>query len=355
MSNLSVPNLSKKNLYNFIKFMPKVELHVHLEGSIKFETLSHLSKRNNIQLPFKTEVEFKNFLKFKDFKHFLDIYTFITSCLKTPDDYELISYQFGCDRAKQNIRYSEVTFSIFSNCHATGLSWQDILEALNHGRMRASKEFGVGWGWIFDILRDEPESQTFVLDVLLNCKDSGVVGLGLTGQENKFSSDNFIKTFETAYKNKFGITTHAGEIAGSEVIWDAINLLHADRIGHGVSCVQDPQLIEFLKQKQIPLEICPTSNISIGVFSNFESHPLRKLWDAGLLLTVNSDDPALFNTDLNNEYKILVDHFGFNINDLEKICLNALHASFLSEEQKQKMDKDFKIEFEELLKSGSEN
>jgi adenosine deaminase len=332
---------------------------VHLEGSINLETLSKLAERNKIELPFKTESEFKKFLKFKDFKHFLDTYIFITGCLKTSADYELISYQFGCECARQNIRYAEVTFSIFSNCQATGLPWQEILEALNRGRARAVKEFGVDWGWIFDILRDDPQSQTFVLDALLNCKDRGVkeygvVGLGLTGQEDKFSSDDFVKTFEIAYKHKFGITVHAGEIAGSEVIWDAINLLHANRIGHGVSCLQDPQLIEFLKQKQIPMEICPTSNICMGIFHDFESHPLRRLWDAGLLLTVNSDDPVLFNTDLNNEYKILVDHFGFNINDLEKISLNALHASFLPEEQKQKMDKAFKNEFVQLMKSCSE-
>jgi adenosine deaminase len=351
MPNLFVSNLSKNFLYSFINHMPKVELHVHLEGSINLKTISKLIKRNNIKLPFKTESEFEDFFKFRDFKHFVDVYTFITGCLKTPDDYELISYQFGCECARQNIRYAEVTFSIFSNSQLTGLPWQKILEALNRGRERAAKEFDVDWGWIFDILRDFPQSQTFVLDAILNSKDHGVVGIGLTGREDKFSLDDFAKTFEIAHKNKIGITVHAGELAGSEIIWDAINLLHADRIGHGVSCIKDPQLIEFLKQKQVPLEICPTSNICMGIFPNFESHPLRKLWDAGLLLTVNSDDPVLFNTDLNNEYKILVDHFGFNVEDLEKICLNALHASFLPEERKQKLVELFKTEFAQLLKS----
>lgn len=343
-------NIAKEKLYEFIKRMPKAELHVHLEGTIKPSTLFEIAERNNMDLPAKTEKELKEFFKFKNFQHFVEIYHLVTGCLKTADDYELISYQFGCECARQNIHYAEVTFSIFTNCRLTGLSWQKILESLNRGRSRAVREFGVDWKWIFDILRDEPESQKFVLDVILKSKDQGVVGLGLTGSETLLNADNFVKTFETARKNKIGITIHAGEISGPKSIWDAIKLIHAGRIGHGVNCIQDSELIEFLKQKQIPLEICPTSNICMGVFPDFKSHPLRKLWDAGLLLTVNSDDPALFDTDLNSEYKKLVDHFDFDINDLERISLNGVHASFLPVDQKQKLDKLFRIEFANLRK-----
>jgi len=323
---------------------------VHLEGAIRPSTLFELAARNNIGLPAKTEKELKEFFKFKNFQHFVEIYNLVTGCIKTANDYELISYQFGCERARQNIHYAEVTFSIFTNCRLTGLPWQKILEALNRGRARAMQEFGIYWVWIFDILRDEPESQKFVLDTILKSKDQGVVALGLTGSETLLNADNFVKTFETARKNQIGITIHAGEISGPKSIWSVINLLHTDRIGHGVTCIQDLELVDFLKQKQIPLEICPTSNICMGVFPDFKSHPLRKLWDAGLLVTVNSDDPALFDTDLNNEYKILIDHFGFDINDLEKISLNGLQASFLSADQKQKLDKSFRVEFADLRK-----
>ena len=343
-------NITKSFLYEFVKRMPKVELHVHLEGTINPSTLFELAKQNNIELPVKTETELRNIFKFKNFQHFVEIYNLVTECIKTVDDYELISYQFGCECARQNIHYAEVTFSIFTNCRTTGLSWQKILAALNKGRARAAQEFNINWVWIFDILRDEPESQKLILDAILKSKDQGVGGLGLAGSETLFNSDSFIETFEIAHKNKIGITTHAGEMAGPKSIWSVINFLHADRIGHGVNCIQDFELIDFLKQKQIPLEICPTSNICMGVFPDFKSHPLRKLWDAGLLLTVNSDDPALFDTDLNNEYKILVDHFDFNINDLEKISLNGLHASFLPADQKQKLDKVFRIEFANLHK-----
>lgn len=330
--------------------MPKVELHVHLEGAISPDTLFELAARNNIDLPIKAATKLKELFKFKNFQQFIKIYELVTSCLKTVDDYELISYQFGCECARQNIRYAEVTFSIFTNCRSTGLPWQEIMQALNRGRKRAAIDFGVAWNWIFDILRDEPESQKFVLDAALNSKDQGVVGLGLTGSESLFNTEDFSGTFETAHQNKIKIAAHAGEMAGPKSIWSVINLLHADRIGHGVTCVQDSELIDFLKHKQIPLEICLTSNICMGVFPDFKSHPFRKLWDSGLLLTINSDDPALFNTDLNNEYKILADHFGFNLNDLEKISLNGVHASFLPAEQKQKLEKSFKTEFANLRK-----
>ncbi|MFA6535774.1 MAG: adenosine deaminase [Candidatus Babeliales bacterium] len=343
-------NIAKSFLYEFVKRMPKIELHVHLEGAIRPAMLFELAARNNMSLSAKTEQDLKEVFKFKNFQHFVEIYNLVTGCLKTADDYELISYQFGCECVRQNIHYAEVTFSIFTNCRLTGLPWQKILEALNRGRAKAMQEFDVNWVWIFDILRDEPESQKLILEAILKSKDQGVVGLGLTGSEILFNTENFVKTFETARKNKIGITIHAGEISGPKSIWSVIKRLHADRIGHGVTCIQDSELIKFLKQNKIPLEICPTSNICMGVFPDFKSHPLRKLWDAGLFLTVNSDDPALFGTDLNNEYKILVDHFGFGINDLERISLNGLQASFLPADQKQKLDKSFRVEFADLRK-----
>ncbi|MFH1254769.1 MAG: adenosine deaminase [bacterium] len=343
-------NIEKISLYEFIEHMPKVELHVHLEGSIKPITLFQLAAHNHVEVLEKTVTELEKVFKFKNFQQFMKIYNFVTSCLKTVDDYELISYQFGCECARQNVRYSEVTFSIFTNCESTGLTWQEIIGALNRGRLRAKQEFNIDWKWIFDILRDEPESQKFVLDAVLNAKDQGVVGLGLTGIEILFNTETFVETFDIAHKNKIGITTHAGEMAGPKSIWSVINLLNTDRIGHGVTCIQDSKLIDFLKSNQTPLEICLTSNICMGVFPDFKSHPFRKLWDAGLFLTINSDDPALFNTNLNNEYKILVDHFGFDVNDLEQISLNGLHASFLPDDQKQKLNKSFRIEFANLRK-----
>lgn len=341
---------NKDKIYKFIERMPKVELHVHLEGSIRPETVMLLAQQNNIELPIKTLDDAIKFFRFKDFKHFVEVYKIITSCIKTLADYELISYQFGCECARQNIRYAEVTFSMATNCRLTGLSWQNILEALNRGRSKAKSEFGVDWGWVFDILRDEPDTQNIVSDAVLNSKDKGVVALGLTGNENAATPDKFVKTFENIRKHGFGIVPHAGETCGPESVWGVIKHLHADRIGHGVRCVEDVGLMAFLKQRQIPLEVCMTSNICLGIFPNFKVHPLKTLWDSGLFITINSDDPALFNTDLNNEYKILVDHFNFDLDDLEKVSLNALQASFLSKDKKLALEQDFKSSFTSIRK-----
>lgn len=339
---------NKENIYKFIEQMPKVELHVHLEGSINPETLLILAQRNSVSLPAKDVDGLKEFFKFKNFKHFVEVITLITSCLKTAADYELIAYQFGVECAKQNIRYAEVTFSLATNCRLTGLSEQSILDALNKGRATARNEFGVDWGLILDILRDDEDTQELILNAALKYKNDGVVALGLSGNEDAARAEKFVATVNRAHQNGLGFVPHAGEIGGPENIWDMINQLNANRIGHGVRCIEDLGLIEALKQKQIPLEVCPTSNICLGIFSNFKEHSLRTLWNEGLYITINSDDPALFNTDLNNEYKILVDHFNFDLDALEKISLNALHASFLPADKKQNLDKEFNHSFLKL-------
>jgi aminodeoxyfutalosine deaminase len=135
---------------------------------------------------------------------------------------------------------------------------------------------------------------------------------------------------------------------GPESIWAALRLLHADRLGHGVRSVEDPSLVEYLGERQVPLEVCPTSNVCLGVYPDYGAHPLRRLWDAGLLITVNSDDPPMFDTDLNHEYGVLVDHFGFGVDELEQVSLNGLHASFLSAAEKERLEARFRTEFGQL-------
>lgn len=254
--------------------MPKVELHIHLEGSIQPKTLLILAQQNNIKLPTLNNIN--DFFKFKDFNHFIEVYTLLTNCLKTPADYELIAYQFGHEQSKQNIRYSEVTFSLATNCRMAGLSWQSILDALSKGRIKARDEFGVDWGWILDILRDDYDTQTLVLDAALKYKNDGVVGIGLSGNEDAAPTEKFAASIKTARENGLNFVPHSGETQNPEFIWDVIEQLHPERIGHGISCMEDPKLVAYLKQAQLPLEICPTSNICVGVFSNIERHPIRK-------------------------------------------------------------------------------
>jgi adenosine deaminase len=158
----------------------------------------------------------------------------------------------------------------------------------------------------------------------------------------------FERTFARARQASLPRVPHAGEHAGPEDVWEALRLLYADRLGHGVRCVEDAALVEYLRERQVPLEVCPTSNVCLGVYPDYAMHPLRRLWDAGLLVTVNSDDPALFGTDLSHEYEVLVDHFGFSADELEQVSLNGLHASFLPEPDKAQLETEFLTRFAQL-------
>jgi aminodeoxyfutalosine deaminase len=336
------------NLYDFARRMPKVELHIHLEGSIRPATLLQLARRNGVRLPAQDVEGLRDFYRFRDFPHFIEVYVTITRCLQTPDDYRLIAYEFGADCARQNIRYAEVTFSICTNVKYAGLTWQTIAEQLNAGRAQARAEFGVDWQWVFDIVRDVPETQEEIVEIALAARDDGVIALGLGGSEKDFPPELFERSFERARQGGLRSVPHAGEIAGPASVWSALRLLHADRIGHGVRCVEDPALVDHLRERQVPLELCPTSNVCLGVYPGYDAHPLRRLWDAGLLVTVNSDDPPLFNTDLNHEYEVLVDHFGFSANDLERVSLNGLHASFLPQAEKARLEAEFRAQFAQL-------
>ena len=336
------------NLHQFARRIPKVELHVHLEGAIRPDTLLKLAQRNGIQLPAQDVAGLRDFYRFRDFAHFIQVYITITGCLRTPDDYRLIAYEFGGYCARQNVRYAEVTFTIATNTRLTGLPWQSILEGLNAGRTDARAEFGADWRWVLDISRDNPETQDQVVEIALAAEDQGVVALGLGGSEARFPPELFIRPIERARQAGLPRVPHAGEMAGPKSIWTALRQLHADRLGHGVRCVEDPVLVAYLIEHQVPLEICPTSNIRLGVYPDYAAHPLRRLWDQELLVTVNSDDPPLFDADLNHEYAVLVDHFDFSADELEQISLNGLRASFLPEADKARLEAQFRAEFAQL-------
>jgi adenosine deaminase len=336
------------DLNRFARMMPKVELHVHLEGSILPHTLLKLAERNDVHLPAEDLEGLRTYYKFRDFPHFVEIYTVITGCLKSPDDYSLIAYEYGASCVDQNIKYSEVTFTIGTNTRLTGVPWQEILHGLNEGRRKVWDEFGIEMRWIFDISRNHPETQEKVVDIALEARDQGVIALGLGGDEASFPPELFTNSFKRAWEAGLPCIPHAGETAGPESIWTALKELHACRIGHGVRSIEDPYLIDYLRETQIPLEICPTSNIKLGVYPDFESHPLRMLWDAGLYITVNSDDPPMFETELNQEYLTLVEQFGFSKDELERVSLNALRASLLSEAEKNRLETAFHTEIMKL-------
>ena len=338
-------------LTEFIRRMPKVELHVHLEGSIQPETLLLLAERNQVQLPSSSVEGLRSWYTFTNFSHFIQIYLKISSCICTPDDIEFIACEFLKGQAAQQIRYSEVTFTPYTHYSLNQkIPFEEQFAALTRARDWAAKELGIGVGWVFDISRNvrPVEHALTVADWAISGINNGVVALGLGGPEAGHPAELFQAAFDHARAHELASVPHAGEIGGAESVTAAVHLLHAKRIGHGVRCLEDPALVAYLRKHQIPLEVCPTSNICLGVAPSLAEHPLPKLLAAGLYVTINSDDPPMFNTTLTDEYLKIVEAFDFDINTIERLEMNAVNATLLPQSRRETMAREFSEEFLEL-------
>lgn len=337
------------SLSDYIRTVPKVELHVHLEGSIQPETLLTLAKRHCVDLPAETVEGLRAWYQFQDFHHFIEVYVKITECLKAVEDFELIVHEFGAEMARQNIRYAEVTFSPSSHRWINGIDQGTYFTGLTRGRKRVKDEYGVEINWVFDIVRNAEhagcESYKVAADyttgVAIDGMQDGVVALGLGGLETGYPPAPFAPWFDRARKAGLRSAPHAGELAGPESIWSAIRDLGAERLGHGVRAIEDPDLVAYLAEHRIPIEINPTSNIRLGVYPSMETHPLRRLYDAGVIVTVNSDDPPLFNTTLTEEIALLPDVFDCDLDLINEILLNAVRTSFLPDDRRKQMEVEF--------------
>jgi adenosine deaminase len=338
-------------LETFIRRMPKVELHVHLEGSIQPETLLQLADRNHVMLPATTVEGLRQWYTFTDFAHFIEIYITTSSCICSAEDIELVAREFLRGQAAQNIVHSEVTFTPYTHFSLNRhLLFEEQLAALSRARAWAAAELGISVGWVLDISRNvRPlEHGLTVADWAINGMADGVVALGLGGPEISHPPGLFEASFDRARRAGLASVPHAGETVGPESIWDALRSLNAQRIGHGVRCLEDPSLVAELRERQIPLEVCPTSNVCLGVAASIAEHPLPRLLDAGLYVTINSDDPPMFNTTLTDEYLKIVAAFGLTAESLQQLVLNAVRASFLPKSVRTEMETRFRREFTEL-------
>ena len=334
------------DIKSYLLRVPKAELHVHLEGAIQPTTLLTLAQRNKVDLPAHSVAELQNWFKYRDFNHFIEIYVTITRCLRTIEDYELIAYEFGSNMARQHVRYAEITFSP-STHYALKVPQDVFLGGLKRGRERAQADFGVEMRWVFDIVRGIPDADRnraladYTTSLALEYKDEGVVALGLGGAEVGYPPERFAPWFEKARAGGLHSAPHGGETVGPESIWGAIRALGAERIGHGVRAIEDPELVAYLAEQHIPIELCPTSNICLGVYPSLAEHPLPQLYAADIPLTINSDDPPLFNTSLNQEVALLTDPFHLDLTDINNILLNGIRHSFMSTQEKQAMEQEF--------------
>jgi len=320
----------------FVQKMPKVELHVHLEGSIRPDTLLRLAEKYAVSLPASTVEGLREWYKFRDFNHFIEIYKAISSCIRSGEDIELIARDFLAGQAAQNILYSEVTFTADTH-YRNGIPFDQQMAALRRANDWAKAELGVEMRLVLDIPRmiTSEEGHLTADWVLQTAGDGLVVALGLGGPEVGYPPERFTDAFARVLAAKLPSVPHAGETEGPASIWGALNTLGARRIGHGVRCLEDEALVEELRKRQIPLEVCPTSNVCLKVVKDIQSHPLPRLIAEGLYVTVNSDDPALFNTSLTQEFWLCVEVFGLQWPMLKLLTLNAARATLLAEEEKQ--------------------
>ncbi len=331
--------------------MPKVELHVHLEGSILPDTLLLLARRNNVTLPATTAEGLRQWYTFTDFPHFVEIYLAISACICSPDDIEFIAREFIRGQAEQRILHSEVTFSPFTHYSTNKrIPFEDQIAALGRAREWAEREFEISVGWVLDIVRNvRPiEHGLMVADWAISGRENGVVALGLGGIESGNPPELFQDSFDRARAAGLPSVPHAGETAGAESVWGAIRELQAQRIGHGVRCLDDPDLVAELRDRQIPLEVCPTSNVCLNVAPSLADHPLPRLLDEGLYVTINSDDPPMFNTTLTDEYLRAAQILNCGIETIERLAINAVRASLLPEPSRVVMERQFRAEYAQL-------
>ena len=315
---------------SFIRALPKAELHLHLEGSVTPETLVELRRRHGKQ---STLDEAEALYQYQDFPGFLMAFKILTEDLATADDYELIAYRLMEQLKNENVLHAEVYVSV-GICLWRKLDFEAIFEGLERGRERGERDFGVSWLWIFDAVRQfGPGAAHEVFEWAAKYRDRNVVGVGIGGDEQKAPPEQFREAYAYAARQGLRLTAHAGESAGPESIWGALNL-GAERIGHGLTAGHDRELIEELATRQIPVEICLTSNLRTGCCINASDHPVRRYFDQGLMITLNSDDPAMFCTSLNREYEVAQAQFGFSDEHLRELARNSFEASFLAPEKK---------------------
>ena len=330
-----------------LRAMPKAEIHVHVEGATDAETFYQIAQKNQFELPTDSLETWKSFFKFRDFPHFIQVYAAAVKCLQTPEDYALMIERLYKRQSEENILYTEAFLS--ASFLTQKFEEEDILAAIASGCAAGEAKYQCQINLIPDIAREIPDSQHRVLEFALKGKERGLfIGLGIGGLEVGYPPELFTDTYLEAHRQGLRLVAHAGEAAGAESIWGAVNSLNAERIGHGIRCLDDPELVEALRQRQTPLELSPQSNYCLGVVAQGQPHPIRKMVDAGLYCTVNSDDPAMFSTSLTNEYLTLAKQ-GFSWEELWQLNVNTLEATFLDSVEKDK----YRAEWKKFLLSVS--
>ena len=320
-------------IVDFINQTPKAELHLHIEGSLEPELMFKLSKRNKIEIPFKSVEEIQSAYNFTNLDSFLKIYYEGSNVLINEEDFFDLTWDYILKCKKDNIVHTEIFFDPQSHL-PRGIKFDTIINGIDKALKKAEKDYGITSKIIMCFLRHLDEDQCFdVLKEACNYKDK-IIGIGLDSSEKGNPPSKFKRLFEQAIKEEFLTVAHAGEEGPPEYIWDSLNLLKIKRVDHGVQCLNDKKLVEKLVKDQIPLTVCPLSNVKLCVFDKLENHNLKKMLDKGLRVMVNSDDPAYFGGYLNKNLIETSKALNLKIEDVKKLIENSFKSSFLNDQDK---------------------
>jgi len=321
----------------FLAGLPKAELHVHHVGSASPRIVAELAARHPGS-PVPTDpAAVAEYFTFTDFAKFIEVYLTVVDLIKTPEDVRMLTYEIAREMAAQNIRYSELTVTPHTSV-IRGIAAEAFCEAIEDARTAAEKELGVTLRWIFDISGESglPAAEE-TLRIATKIRPDGLIGFGLGGPEIGVPRPQFAPYFDAARAAGLHSVPHAGETTGPETIWDALRVLKAERIGHGTSAMQDPALVDYLAEHRIPLEVSPTSNIATQAVPSYAEHPLPAMVDAGLVVTINSDDPPMFGTDLTNEYVVASELLGLDEQGAAELARTAVRVSFAEDAVKESL------------------
>ena len=324
-----------KDIAKFIREVPKTELHLHIEGTLEPELMFDLAKRNNIKIPYSNVDEVKSAYNFSNLETFLNIYYKGSEVLVKEQDFFDLTWSYAIKCREENIVHTEIFFDPQAHL-SRGVKFETIINGINKALLKANKELGLTYKIIMCFLRHLDEKSAFkVLDQAIEHKDK-ITAVGLDSSEKGHPPSKFKNVFKKAIKEGFFTVAHAGEEGPPEYIWEAINLLEVKRIDHGIQCLKDKKLTQELRNKQIPLTVCPLSNVKLCVFKNLKEHNLKNMLNEGLMVMVNSDDPAYFGGYVNDNLVESQAALNLSENELKTLIINSFKSSFLSEEKKMK-------------------
>ena len=322
-------------IIELIKKIPKAELHLHIEGSLEPELMFELGKRNKIEIPFKSVDEIRSAYNFHDLQSFLDIYYQGSNVLIKQQDFFDLTWAYMLKCKEESIVHAEIFFDPQTHTDR-GIEFGLVVNGIHKALLKAEKELGISSKIIMCFLRHLDEESAFkTLDQALIHKNK-IIGVGLDSSEVGNPPSKFERVFKKAIKEGFLTVAHAGEEGPSEYVWEALDLLKVKRIDHGVQCIKDEKLVQKLRDEQIPLTVCPLSNVKLRVFEKLENHNLKKLLDKGLMTIVNSDDPAYFGGYLNTNLIECQKALNLSMEDVKRLAINSFKSSFLSLDKKKK-------------------